>query len=224
MHDVLVNFHGLGTPRRELEAGEAPYWITVDAYEAILDMAASGDFGPRTRFGFTFDDGNLSDADIGAPALEKRRFRAHFFPLSSRLDTAGSLTTEDVRRLIDAGHVVGSHGADHVDWRTLDDDGAHRELISARKTLEAATRTPIDTAAIPFGAYDRRTLARLKAAGYRTVYTSDGGPAARHAWLKPRTSVRADMTEADFADLLSGHEGPPRRLRRMAAMIKKRLV
>ena len=220
----IINIHGIGEPRRTLEQGEDAYWISEAAWEQLLDMTVSGDFLAPERYVFTFDDGNLSDFDIGAPALEARGLKASFFPLAGRTDTEGSLSGENMRALVAAGHKIGTHGHDHVDWRKLDDESAAKELETARATLEAVAGVDIDMAAIPFGAYDRATLARLKAAGYRIAYTSDGGGAEDGAWLQPRTSVRKEMGEADFAWLLSGEEKPARKLRRFAAMAKKRVL
>ena len=57
-----ICFHGIGTPRRPLEPGEERYWITADAFHAILDAIAEA---PGIRI--SFDDGNASDLDIGLP-------------------------------------------------------------------------------------------------------------------------------------------------------------
>lgn len=219
----IINFHGVGAPKRPLEDGEAPYWISVDQYRLILDITASETLRGKAAFVFTFDDGNLSDLEIGAAELDARGLVAAFFPLAGRLDTPGSLSGADLRALLRAGHAVGSHGRDHVDWRRLDDAGARRELDEARATLAEAAGAEITTAAIPFGGYDRRTLDRLKTRGYARIYTSDGGDAEPSAWLQPRTSVRGDMTESDFRSILGGADGVARRLRRTAAMAKKRL-
>src|SRR5207249_4098380 len=34
---INICFHGVGTPRRELEPGEDVYWISEDAFRRILD-------------------------------------------------------------------------------------------------------------------------------------------------------------------------------------------
>ncbi len=40
--DVLnIRFHGIGTPRRELEPGEDVYWVDADRYPLILDEIAT---------------------------------------------------------------------------------------------------------------------------------------------------------------------------------------
>ncbi len=152
---INLCFHGIGTPRRTLEPGEDKYWVSVDAYHRILD-AVMGD----ERVRINFDDGNLSDVEIGLPGLLDRNLTARFFVLAGRLDQGGSLSPEDVRRLTDAGMTVGSHGMDHVPWRGLAPHALHRELVDARSRLEEVTGTPVDEAALPLGRYDRRVLGR----------------------------------------------------------------
>lgn len=216
--DVILNFHGVGTPGRALEPGEAPYWIGVDRFEEIVRLIRAA---PR-RVGITFDDGNASDLAICAPILAREGLGARVFVLAGRLGAPGSLSADDLRRLQEMGFGIGSHGHDHVDWRRLDGAGAARELCLARETVAAACGRPVREAAIPFGAYDRRVLSRLHRHGYARVYTSDGGD-ARPGFLVPRNSMRADMPLERIRDILAGRESPVRRLRRRAAMLGKRL-
>ena len=86
---VILNFHGIGVPSRALEPGEDRFWISRDAYRAILDAVVAANGVPSVSI--TFDDGNLSDIAIGAPELAARGLTATFFVLAGRLGTPGSL-------------------------------------------------------------------------------------------------------------------------------------
>ena len=187
-----VNFHGVGEPPRSLTPGEAMVWIPLDRFLATLDALAG-----RADVRISFDDGNRSDVELALPALAERGMTATFFVLAGRLDDPGHLGAEDVRRLIDAGMTIGSHGLHHRNWRRCDDDELTTELAESRRLLEAITRTPVAQVAVPFGSYDRRVLGHARRAGrYDRVFTSDGGPASARAWLQPRTSVSNDGTAA----------------------------
>lgn len=218
---AILNFHGLGKPGRALEPGEDRFWIARDAYRRILDAVAARGSGPEIAI--TFDDGNLSDLEIGAPELEARGLTATFFVLAGRLDTAGSLASADLRALIARGHRIGLHGHDHVDWRGLDAAGRVREYDTARAMLAVAARAPIDQAAIPFGRYDRGVLDALRVRSFEAVHTSDRGLVRGAPWLRPRSCVRADMDAAAIDAALRGRMSPPARLRRALGVARKRL-
>lgn len=216
----ILNFHGLAAPERPVAPDEARYWLGADAFAAIVAMVAARP--DRAEIAITFDDGNSSDLTVGAPVLRRAGLSATVFALAGRLGQPGSLDAAGLRALRAEGFDIGSHGFGHVDWRRLDAAGRAREFAEARAILAAASGAPVRAAAIPFGAYDRRVLGWLRAAGYEAVYTSDGGPAGAGP-VFARTSVTADMTPDAVAAILDGREGLARRLRRRAAILRKRL-
>lgn len=214
---VNVCFHGIGTPDRPLEPGEDDYWISVDSFHGILDAVADD---PRVRI--SFDDGNASDVEIGLPALLERGLTARFFALAGRLDQRGSLSSADLRRLAEAGMVIGTHGMDHVPWRGLSPDQQHRELVEARDRLATASGATVEEAALPLGRYDRRVLGALRRAGYRAVHTSDRQWARADAWLQPRFSVRRDDTPETVREQVLTPAPLPQRAKRSAICLVKR--
>ena len=102
-----ICFHGIGSPARDLEDGEAPYWVGRETFLRVLDEVATW-----PRVALSFDDGNASDIEIGLPALKDRGLQATFFVLAARLDQPGSLSRDAVRELHTAGMTMGSHGMD----------------------------------------------------------------------------------------------------------------
>ena len=214
---VNICFHGIGTPKRDLEPGEDAYWIRADQYLRILDEIATW---PSVQI--SFDDGNASDVELGLPALLERQLTADFFVLAGRLDTAGSLSSEDVRELRRLGMGVGTHGMSHRSWRGLSAAGRLEEFVTARQHIAEASETAVEIAACPLGRYDRRALSSLRALGYRRVYTSDRRPARIGAWLQPRFSVRnRDTPELLRAEALAGPGLTTRTRRSLAAKIKR---
>ncbi|HTW16414.1 MAG TPA: polysaccharide deacetylase family protein [Nocardioides sp.] len=211
-------FHGIGTPARDLEPGEAPYWIEVDLFHRVLDEVADD---PRVRL--SFDDGNASDAEVGLPALLERGLSATFFVLAGRLDQDGSLTRDQVLNLQQRGMTVGTHGMDHHPWRGLDRAAAHRELVEAREVLEALVDRPVEHAALPLGRYDRALLRRLRSLGYRSVHTSDRRWARDGDWLQPRFSLRAGDTMDSLRASVLRRPALPHRARGELVGLAKRL-
>jgi peptidoglycan/xylan/chitin deacetylase (PgdA/CDA1 family) len=215
---VNVCFHGIGTPGRELEPGEADYWVERRRFLEVLDEVATW---PAVRL--SFDDGNASDVEIALPALVERGLRADFFVLAGRLDAAGSLGEDAVRELLRQGMGIGSHGMRHRSWRGMDPATRREELVEARERLAAVVGRPVDTAACPLGRYDRRVLADLRRLGYARVYTSDRRHARPEAWLQPRHSVRAGDSAASLRASALGRPGLRQRVRGSAVGLAKRL-
>jgi peptidoglycan/xylan/chitin deacetylase (PgdA/CDA1 family) len=168
-----------------LEPGEQDVWLSRDAFHRHLDAAARHD-----RVLITFDDGNESDFEVALPALLARGVRAIFFIIAGRVDHPRYLKRDQLTALVDAGMTIGSHGMDHRPWRRMDHDTAVKEVVTAKAQLEKLTGRPIHDAACPYGSYDRKGLAALRAAGLRRVFTSDKGPAQADQWLQARTSIR----------------------------------
>jgi peptidoglycan/xylan/chitin deacetylase (PgdA/CDA1 family) len=213
---VVLNFHSIGRPKREFADREDEVCIERPQFVEILD-AVSG----RSDVRLTFDDGNRSDLTVALPELARRGLRGHFFICPARFGTPGFLNEEDVQELRRAGMSLGSHGMDHVRWRRLGRSAIDREIVQARRLLEDLLQAPVDTAACPFGAYDRRTLTALRAAGFRRVYTSDGGRATPNDWLVARNTVRRSDS-ADSIERMLNQSGESGALARRAKQwIKK---
>lgn len=218
--DYFVNvcFHGVGTPRRELEPGEDLYWVATDQFHAILDELSTW---PAVQI--SFDDGNASDAEIALPALVERGLRADFFVVAGRLGAPGSLDEEGVRRLRRRGMGIGTHGMSHRSWRDMDPDTLLDELVVARARLAGVANAPVDMAACPLGRYDRRLLTELRDLGYTRVFTSDRRSARREAWLQPRYSVLRHHTPQSLRNEVLVRPGLARRTKLSAVGVVKRL-
>ncbi len=219
MRHVILNFHGIGTPGRVLEDGETAYWVEPEFFAETVALAER--LSDRIETRFTFDDGNASDIEIAAPVLSRAGRQAVIFPLADRIGAAGSLSGDDLKRLVKMGHSIGSHGAGHVDWSELDAAGETAEWEAAREVIAEAAGQPVTEAAIPFGRYNKRVLEGLKLLGYERCYSSDGGAWTEGDWPIPRTSPRADMTITDIEGILLGRESFKSRFRRKVSRAVK---
>jgi peptidoglycan/xylan/chitin deacetylase (PgdA/CDA1 family) len=198
-----------------MDTGRA-IWVPVEWFEAIVDAM------PSQGVGLTFDDGNISDVQLALPVLTRRRMTARFFPLAGALGTEGKVSTGDIVQLGAAGMEIGSHGFHHRDWRTLPDRELHEELTDSRRMLAEILGREITEAACPFGSYDRRVLRALRAAGYRRVFTSDGGTGPTGSWLAPRTSVNRSRTLQYWLDLVAaGSRSRPRAVQSGKRLVKR---
>jgi peptidoglycan/xylan/chitin deacetylase (PgdA/CDA1 family) len=180
----VLNFHGVGAPRRTLARGEDGYWLSESVFRASLDAVAA-----TAHIELTFDDGNASDVEVALPELRDRGLSATFFVTVDRIGTAHYLTWSQLAELNRGGMRVGCHGMSHCSWPGCSDEELTVELVDARTELEQRLGERVDVVACPFGAYDRRVLLRARSAGYAALYTTDGGATGESAWLRRRTTV-----------------------------------
>jgi peptidoglycan/xylan/chitin deacetylase (PgdA/CDA1 family) len=213
---MVLNFHCIGKSGRKLVDGERDVCVQRRQFAEILDVVSG-----RNEVRLTFDDGNRSDVTEALPELVRRGLHAEFFICPARFGTAGFLDEDDVRELREAGMSIGSHGMDHVRWRRLGSSEIDREIVQAKRRLEDALQMPVETAACPFGVYDRRTLSALRAAGFKRVYTSDGGRAGATDWLVARNTVRRVDSAESVERLLDSSPKPDSLLLKGKRWIKR---
>jgi peptidoglycan/xylan/chitin deacetylase (PgdA/CDA1 family) len=133
-----------------------------------------------------------------------------------RFDDPDCCSREDARELARQGMIVGLHGRNHVNWRNLDDAGLADETVTARAELADALGQPVSEVAIPFGSYDRRVIAWLRAQGFERIHTSDGGTFRPAAAVWDRNTLRSDMAEDEVTDILLARESAASYWRRQA--------
>src|SRR5262249_903444 len=162
-HAQVTNicFHGIGAPARGVSSADEGYFISTELFLGVLDEVRD-----RPGIALSFDDGYASDVEIALPALLERGLSARFFPLAGKLGQPGDVDGGGVGELVRSGMPVGSHGMTHRTWRGMDSRQQDQELVLARQALGAVVGQQIDTAACPFGAYDRKVLAALRKHGY----------------------------------------------------------
>ena len=206
----------IGSRRRKSRTGSAK--------RSYRDIVAELAQPHASNILITFDDGNRSDLEIGAPLLKQHGLKAQFFVLTGRMDMAGYLSVDDIHELRDMGFQIGSHGRDHVNWAQQSPDLLEQEVRGSRAALQQAMGAPVTEAAIPFGSYNRAVLSAIRGAGYSAAWTSDGGDTNPTGFLRPRHSVRSDMSLDDVRRMLFGPITAVRRLRRTLAMARKRVL
>jgi peptidoglycan/xylan/chitin deacetylase (PgdA/CDA1 family) len=192
--DLAIIFHGIGPAPAYVPKAERPYWMAEKDFAAfaVAASAKAREFGVTPVA--TFDDGNRTDRFIAALLLKRYGIRGIFFPCAGRIGRLGYLSADDVRALDREGFEIGSHGMNHVPWTGVDDKTLEGEIAGSKAVLQDILGHEIRSAALPFGAYNRRVLASLRTAGYTTVYSSDPGISQADQWFRRRWCYRADRS------------------------------
>ncbi|HZC28728.1 MAG TPA: polysaccharide deacetylase family protein [Gaiellaceae bacterium] len=169
---------------------------------------------PARSVVLTFDDGYDDTAAVAAPLLARRRMPATVFLVSALLGRTNSwdgdgsmlrgrplLSAAQARRLLDAGHAVGSHTVSHVRVAALDDPAARAEIDGSRRQLEQRLGVPIRHFAYPYGATSAAAVELVRAAGFDSAVGIEpgfNGPAVPLHRLR-RLEVRGTRSIVRFA-------------------------
>ncbi len=109
-----------------------------------------------TGYLLTFDDATVDHYETVLPTLTRYNRRAIFFTPSSKLNRPGYLTTEQARKISQAGHTLGLHSHEHrrLDWLGEEDIRVQMEL--SMEALGAIAGERPRMFAPPGGFIDRR--------------------------------------------------------------------
>ena len=184
---IFLTLHGLGTPSRDVDAGERPFWIDVDRFRRIVALAR----GHANAVRLTFDDGNVSDVEIALPALLEAGLKASFFFSTDFIGRPGFADEDDIRKLAAAGMEIGSHGSRHVSWRDMSGDEIAEDVIRSFARLETILDKRISVVAPPFGECNLHVVQILRKLGIKRVYSGFPGPSRAGDWLVRRMAVTA---------------------------------
>jgi peptidoglycan/xylan/chitin deacetylase (PgdA/CDA1 family) len=122
----------------------------------------------------TFDDGTADHLRV-AEELGRRGIGGVFFVSAGRVGTPEMLGVQDLRRMVAMGHVIGSHGIDHVPLDRLPPDAVARELSESKQRLENIVGKAVSSYAFAGGIFTDRALALLPSTGYTVARTMRWG-------------------------------------------------
>jgi peptidoglycan/xylan/chitin deacetylase (PgdA/CDA1 family) len=144
-----------------------------------LDQVLEG----RRGAAVTFDDGFKDCMEYALPVLREYRVPATFFIVAGRVGGTDAwmrvtsmpeerlMDWDDLKRLLEAGHVVGSHTLTHG---ALTED----EVLGSRALLEQKLGLPVRHFAYPRGEYSPEGVEFVRRAGYAGGWATQQGDAA----------------------------------------------
>lgn len=105
----------------------------------------------KKQVALTFDDGPGLYTDKLLEGLREREVRATFFLIGENL--AGR--EETVRRMVQDGHLIGSHTDTHVELTKLPLPEALSEIRRTNEKIEAVTGVPVEYIRPPYGSWNQ---------------------------------------------------------------------
>jgi peptidoglycan/xylan/chitin deacetylase (PgdA/CDA1 family) len=155
---------------------------------------------PKRPVVVSFDDGYLSDYTHAGPVLRRLGWPG-VLNLALENVRPGDITAPQVRRLIAWGWEIDSHTLTHPDLTTLDAATLRRELVRSRQEIERRFGQPARAFCYPYGHYDARVVAAVRAAGYQAATTEDPGLAVgSERFTLRRVRVNGSDTAAGVLD------------------------
>jgi|SRR6185437_1540994 len=105
-----------------------------------------------------------------------------------------------------AGLDVGVHSGTHRNLTRLDDAELERDIVASRELIRARAGVAPAFFAYPYGLWDARVRAAVRAAGYRGAVTLDYGLVGAHAdpWALRRVNVPASIPASAFQVWIAG--------------------
>jgi peptidoglycan/xylan/chitin deacetylase (PgdA/CDA1 family) len=139
-------------------------WHTITMAELAADLQAHRKPAPRT-FVITIDDGWNDGFTYALPILQSHGYVATYFVIAGRIDSAGNLSTPQIKALVAAGEEIGDHTMDHLSLSRLAPAKLKFEIdAGAARIAQVTGRWPV-TLAYPSGGVDNAVAAAVQACG-----------------------------------------------------------
>ena len=169
---------------------ERPYWLPKADLEQLFASLDALEAHHGVDIQLDFDDANETDHSVVLPLLKRFSRRAAFFVPTDRIDQPGFLSEHQIKDLVGAGMILGSHGTDHVPWTELSNMELARQLRHSKTVLEALSGTNVKGAAVPHGRWCPRVVTQVLEAGYERLHTCGERPCQDYGLLNHRLVVR----------------------------------
>jgi len=202
----------------EIHVEERPYAITPAAFDEHLAYLDQKGIASRLvnaerpyeehSVVITFDDGYASDARTALPRLLALGRKAEFYITTGWIGKPGYVSESDIRALVEAGMVVGTHGVNHRFFDDLSEEDLRLELRDSKSALENIIGQEVDCGSLPGGRVHPMTQKIASELGYRYLCVSDANladlaPTDQFRFI-PRFAMKREMPLEQFAKLASG--------------------
>jgi peptidoglycan/xylan/chitin deacetylase (PgdA/CDA1 family) len=130
--------------------------------DQLMNYLQYGDPIPEKAVMLTFDDNVGDQMTIAEPILKELGFKGVFFIMTVTLNKPGYMSKEQVKKLHDEGHVIGSHTYDHQNMRKLPDSLWVVQVDKPQKQLKDITGADVKYFAYPFGLWKPENIPALQ--------------------------------------------------------------
>jgi peptidoglycan/xylan/chitin deacetylase (PgdA/CDA1 family) len=158
-------YHSVGSHIQD-DTGAQLYTVSVERFREQMGLVKA------SSAIITFDDGFVDNYTIAYPILKELGLKAHFFVITSKIDSPGYMSWKQIKELLREGMTIGSHGVSHKILADLSDAELHYELGESKRILELNLGKKVEYFSIPKGHYSKKVINTIKEIGYKGVFTS----------------------------------------------------
>jgi peptidoglycan/xylan/chitin deacetylase (PgdA/CDA1 family) len=186
----ILCYHQIRDWREKDSKGAKDYIIPIATFKAHMKMLADSGYHtilpdqlyaylntgaalPSKPIMLTFDDTDGDQYTIGAPEMKKYGFKGVFFIMTVSIGKHGKvryMTSEEIKKLSDDGHVIGSHTYDHKNFKKYAGEDWVQQIDKPTKKLEEITGKKIKYFAYPFGLWNAQGIPELKKRGFVAAF------------------------------------------------------
>jgi peptidoglycan/xylan/chitin deacetylase (PgdA/CDA1 family) len=148
----------------------------VVPFSDLIDELQGGGRLPDGAVVITFDDGWQTQYDFAFPILREHHFTATFFVYTNAIGNGPAfMTWDEVRELQRAGMTIGAHSRTHPKLSNPD-VSLPSEIDGSRSDVAKNVGVAPTLFAYPYGVWDARIVAQVRAAGFRGARALGDGP------------------------------------------------
>jgi len=216
---LVFMYHGITSPSmpslQGREIGAELYDVTLDNFKAQMQwLKAQGckpqlleDINaqsPGKKVILTFDDGEMNNFQLAFPVLKELGWKAYFFIIVKRIGKNGYMGWDELKKLAQAGMVIGSHGLSHEILTNLLDSQIEEELRASKKYLENNLGFTIYTLSIPRGFCNDKIIETAYQLGFSSPVFVSEKPVHLKSPCLGRVAVKANWSLKRYEVALKG--------------------
>jgi peptidoglycan/xylan/chitin deacetylase (PgdA/CDA1 family) len=217
---IALTFHGINpqpaASNSPMDPATRRYVITPDHFKQVMNMISPEKCCTVSEYVgnqegdwliLTFDDGSISDFEVGFPTLKERGINATFFVTVENIGLSGYTTVTHLKEMAETGMEIGSHGLTHQYLTTMTRSEAIREIRESKDRLEQTTGTKVVSFAPVGGHYKKWMEECAYEAGYRMFATMVPGRTSggRDVVLLKRNHIQSHHGIDYLSRLIGGH-------------------
>src|SRR5208282_6179759 len=158
-----------GTLEQELAHMHDSGFVSVTFDDLVAHITKNTPLTPRPVI-MSFNNHWESQYTYALPLLKRYGFTATFYIWVSVVGMKHHMSWDEIRALRAAGMQIGCHSMTHPYLTRVEkDETLRREIYEAKQIIEDRVGVSVTTFAYPFGQYNKRVVAMVKAAGFTSA-------------------------------------------------------